>query len=591
MQNVRVILSLAAVLALWSCEPDGNSTSTGSAATSQVAFVNVTVIPMDEERELREQTVLVEGDRIVAVGPAESVEVPETARRVDAGGRYLLPGLADMHVHIPEDYMLLLYVANGVTTVRNMEGYFFHPRWRDEVAAGERLGPTIITTGPIFDNSEMTREEAIEEVRAEAEAGYDLVKVYNGTSADAYEGIVEVAAELGMPVVGHVPFAVGLHRALSASQSSIEHLRGYVWELVPPSAPIQPDSTTKARWLAWQYADTTRFSELARRTVEAGVWNCPTLLDQTFFASPEAQHRARLNRPETRYLSRHVRAWGDRSVDPFFKDFTEADYQDLHRHALPMRQHFVGTLRNAGAGLLLGSDAWVVPGYATHEELAELVRAGLTPYEAIRAGTYDAARFLGKEDEFGSVRVGLRADLVLVDANPLDNVANLSEISGVMVRGQWLPADSLQLRLEALAVAHEASSLAAQGEIVEALSEIARADQMVWPDGTPASVLAEVCQRGVLSGYAAEVLTACDRAVSMEAGQAPRWRNNRGIARAITGNTDGAIEDFEFFIQQAEERYPQAADMRREWIGSLRDGENPFTEEVLEELRSRSTGN
>jgi hypothetical protein len=590
MMHVRPFLPLAAALVSWACGTDGVTTQPESSTLGQVALVNVAVVPMDEEGVLPKHTVLVEGDRIVAVGPVESVGVPETAMRVDGRGRYLLPGLADMHVHIPEDYSLLLYIANGVTTVRNMEGYFWHPRWREEVASGMRLGPTIITTGPILDDSAMTREEAVDEVKAEAETGYDLVKVYNGTSAEGYEGIVETGAELGVPVVGHVPFAVGLDRALSAPQSSIEHLRGYVWELVPSSAPIQPDPTTKARWLAWQYADTTKFSELAQRTVEAGVWNCPTLLDQTFFASPEAQHRARLERPETRYLSHYVRAWGDRSADPHFKDFTETDYQDLHRHALPMRQHFVRALRDAGAGLLLGSDAWVVPGYATHEELAELVRAGLTPYEAIRAGTYDAARYLGEEDEFGSVRVGLRADLVLVDANPLEDVTNLGGISGVMVRGRWLPADSLQLRLEALTVAQAARSLAAQGKIVEALQEVERADRMVSSDGTPASVLAEVCQRGVVLGYASDVLGACDRAVSMEAGQTPRWRSDRGIARAITGDTDGAIKDFEFFIEQVEERYRQAADMRREWINSLRDGENPFTDAFFEKLRSRSAG-
>lgn len=584
----RELALIAAVLVVSACGTDGGTTQRDSTTLSQVAFVNVSVIPMDEERVLPEHTVLVEADRIVAVGPAVSVEIPETAVLVDGEGRYLLPGLSDMHVHLaPEDYSLLLYVANGVTTVRNMEGSFWHPRWRDEVASGRRLGPTIITTGPILDDSTMTRAEAVDEVRAEAEAAYDMVKVYNGTSAEAYEGIVETADELGMPVVGHVPFAVGLDRALSVPQSTIEHLRGYVWEIVPPSAPIQPDATTKARWLAWQYADTTRFSALATRTVEAGVWNCPTLLDQTFFASPEEQHQERLESPETRYLSPAVRAWGDRSRDPYFKDFTESDYQDLHRHALPMRQRFVRALRDAGAGILVGSDAWVVPGFATHEELQELVRAGLTPYEAIRAGTYDAARYLGKEDEVGSVRVGLRADLVLVDANPLEDVANLGKISGVMVRGRWLHADSLHLRLEALAVAQEARSLAAQGEIVEALREVERADRMLPSDGIPASVLADVCRRGVVLGYASDVLSACDRAVSMEAGQVPGWRNSRGMARAITGDTEGAIKDFEFVIEWTQESYPQAAETRREWVTSLRAGENPFTEDFLRELRSR----
>lgn len=581
----RHAASLAAALVMCACGPTGR-TAEDDTLSGQVAFVNVTVVPMDEERVLPDHTVLIEGDRITAVGPAETVDVPETAVRIDGKGQYLLPGLADMHVHIPEDYALLLYLANGVTTVRNMEGYFYHPRWRDEVASGTRLGPTIITTGPILNDSTMTRAEAIDEVRAEADAGFDMVKVYNETSAEAYEGIVETAAGLGMPVVGHVPFGVRLDRALSTPQSSIEHLRGYVWEIVPPSAPIQPHAPTKDRWLAWRYADTTMFAGLAGRTVEAGVWNCPTLLDQTFFASPEARHQARLESPETRYLSPGARSWGDRSMDPYFKDFEEQDYQDIHRYALPMRQRLVRALRDAGAGLLLGSDAWVVPGFATHEELAELVKAGLTPYEAIRAGTYDAARYLGEEDEVGSVRAGFRADLVLVDANPLEDVSNFRMIRGVMVRGRWLPGDSLHLRLEALAVAQDARKLAGQGAIVEALEGVERADLMVPSYGTPASVLAEVCQRGVVLGYAPEVLSACERAVSMEAGQTPGWRNSRGIARAVTGDIDGAIEDFEFFVQWIQEGNPSAAETRRQWIEALRAGENPFTEDFFETMRN-----
>jgi hypothetical protein len=534
---------------------------------------------MDVEEILPNQTVLVEGDRIILVGPAEEVEVPPESIRIDSSGLYLLPGLADMHAHIGEDYGLTLFLANGVTTIRNMEGFFFTPRWREEVESGARFGPTIITAGPILDDSTMTREEAIEEVRREVDAGFDFIKVYNHLSAEAYEGVVEAAGELGVPLAGHVPFRVGLHRALEV-QRSIEHLRGYIWEFVPESAPVQPDHSTYARWMAWEYADTTRFRALAQLTATAGVWNCPNLLDQTFFGSPEAQHLARLAAPETRFLPAFVvAARRDRARDPYFGSFTEEDFQRLHLSAVPVKQKFVRALRDAGAGLLLGSDSWVVTGFGTHEELAELVKAGLTPYEALRAGTFDAARYLEQESEFGAVREGMRADLVLVDGNPLEDVANLENRLGVMARGRWYPQEDLQLRLEALAIAQEARGLALEGRVLEALEKVAGADGVFPSGGTPASALAEVCGAGVEARLASEVLPFCDRALQIEAGEALSWRDNRGKARAMTGDFEGSIEDFEFFVEWVREIQPEAASIRAEWIEALRRGENPFSEE------------
>jgi imidazolonepropionase-like amidohydrolase len=415
----------------------------GTTGGPAAAFVDVTVVPMDGEHVLPHQTVVVRDTRIAEIGPTARLHVPPGARRIDGHGKYLMPGLADMHSH-PESVLdLMVYVANGVTTVRTMGSPPDLRHWRSEAAASRLLSPAIYTAGPVLDGpSELyqggstvaTATAAAQAVREQHTAGYDFIKVYNNLSKEAYEAIIAEAWRLGMPVAGHVPILVGLRGALAARQASIEHLRGYATELVRADAPVPPGDDLRSRTLAWNYADESLFLRLAEATRTAGVWNCPTLVwSQTQMLPPEA-YASWLARPEMRQAPPELRA-DNRSQLPYMKNFTNADYLAAQQ-GVPVQQRFVKALRDAGARLLLGTD---LGAFAVSEELSLLAEAGLSPYEALRAGTRDAAEFLGQLDEWGTVAAGRRADLVLLDANPLADVTNASRRAGVMLRGRWLP--------------------------------------------------------------------------------------------------------------------------------------------------------
>ncbi len=451
---------------------------TDAARAQLVAFVDVNVVPMDSERIVERQTVIVRDGRIVAMGPVETTDQPAEAQRINGRGRYLMPGLADMHVHLEQEGDLLLFVSNGVTTVRNISGARFHLEWREKIARGELLGPTIYTTGPVIDGSPAlwpgnvappltadrlevveTRAEAERVVAEHHEAGYDFIKVYDNLSKDAYEGVVAAARRLGIPVIGHVPFGAGLDGVLVARQSSIEHLRGYIYELFPDSSEMTLGWDKRSRFLAWNHIDTTRIAGLVQATLEAGIWNSPTLTRYQKNMLPTDEHLRRYSRPEARYVPPSIveRMLRGRSFTSSgrYEAFDEADLE-AGKRVFQMKKAFVKALHNAGAKILLGTDDWF-GGFATHEELRNLVDAGLTPYEVIVTGTRNAAEFLDAHEEFGTVAVGKRADLILLDANPLEDVHNIKKRAGVMLRGRWFPEVELQQMLNRLVESYAAN--------------------------------------------------------------------------------------------------------------------------------------
>jgi len=430
------------------------------------AFLDVNVVPMDRERVLARQTVVVRDAVIAAVGRAAEVRVPEEATRIDARDRYLLPGLADMHVHLEYEEDLLLFLANGVTTVRNMSGAPFHVAWRERVARGEMLGPTIITAGPIIDGKPPTArgavvvettKEAARVVAEQAAAGYDFVKIYDGLSRDSYDALMAAASRLGVSVAGHVSRNVRLRRALASRQWSIEHLSGYVDPIEAADSPFRGKWNWRKTWHAVE-VDDERIARAATATRDAGVWNCPTLV---VFEKAALRENAQslLERPEMRYIRAERRAsWGlsdgrtpVRTTAPARREVARAE---ATRRGEAVRKKLTKALADAGAGILLGTDAanrFVLPGFSVHEELRCLVAAGLTPYEAIRAGTRAAAESLERGGEFGTVEAGKRADLILLEANPLDDVDNVQRRQGVMARGRWLPQAEIRAMLEQMA--------------------------------------------------------------------------------------------------------------------------------------------
>jgi len=418
-----------------------------SAWAESTAFVNVNVIPMTSERLVPSQTVVVIEGVIADIGPVDATLVPDDATIVDGTDRYLMPGIVEMHGHIPGrtsgnlDRVLTLYVANGVTTVRGMLGQPSHLKLRQDLVDQSLLGPRLITSGPSFNGRSVNSvAHGVEMVSAQRDAGYDFLKIHPGLSADEFDAIAAEANRLGIPFAGHVPEDVGVKRALEAGIATIDHLDGYMQSLLPANDdPSGGLSGFFGVFIADQ-ADAKKIDEIAAATAAAGVWNVPTesLFEHVTLSSPDADEMAR--RPEMKYMpTETIAQWkgGKRQVLND-KNYSAATAE----RAVELRRQLIHALSESGAGLLLGSDSpqiFNVPGFALHQELDYLVAAGLSPFEALQTGTANPAKFFGAEDIFGTVQEGLQADLILVDANPLDDISNSRRIHGVMVRGQWLP--------------------------------------------------------------------------------------------------------------------------------------------------------
>jgi imidazolonepropionase-like amidohydrolase len=421
-----------------------------SSFAGSTAFVNVNVLPMSSDEILERRTVVVIEGRIATIGLVDETTVPGDAELVDGTDRYLIPGLSEMHGHVPPassehlERVLSLYVANGVTVVRGMLGEPGHLELREAIASGKVRGPRLITSGPSFNGQSVDGvDDAAEMVRRQHAAGFDFLKIHPGLSRAEFDAIAGTASEVGIPFAGHVPEDVGVDAALRAGIATIDHLDGYMQLLLPPD--VDPSGGVGGFFgvLIAGAALEEKIPEVARATAQAGVWNVPTesLFEHVVSALPP-EEMARW--PEMRYMPADtVRQWQQRKAeemsDPLFDPAVAA-------RAIELRRMLIVALREAGAGLLLGSDSpqiFNVPGFAIHRELEYLVDAGLTPYEALQTGTVNPARFFDRSRVFGTVAAGLEADLILLDDNPLKDIAATRRIHGVMLRGEWMPRQEL----------------------------------------------------------------------------------------------------------------------------------------------------
>ncbi|MGA7306267.1 MAG: amidohydrolase family protein [Rhodothermales bacterium] len=411
-----------------------------------IAFVGVNVLPMNEERVLMDHTVLIRNGSIEALGPKNIVTVPQGADRIEVRDAYLIPGLSDMNTHMVSNLPdgendLFLYVANGVTTVRVIDGDQTILQWRDEIAGGSRLGPTMHVSGSPLDGEDSgdrflitnplniaTAEEGREAVREQQAAGYDYVTIYNTLEPDVYDAIMDEASILGIKAIGHIPVAVSLEQAIAAGQYSTEHLNPFARSVVERSGP--------GRWEG-EFLD-TRAAEGAATMAASTMWNCPTLASYQRNDAPQSATRSD-NRYASPALSRN-----------FYPTANEPTTPENTRR-------MVRALHDAGARLILGTWTgirYLLPGFAVSDELAALTGSGLTAFEALETTTANVAEYFGDTADIGTIEVGNRADLVLLDSNPLDRVRNVERRVGVMVRGHWFSEKRLQERLETIATSY-----------------------------------------------------------------------------------------------------------------------------------------
>lgn len=392
-----------------------------------VVFRNVNVIAMTSANVAENQTVVVTDGRIVAVG--KSAKFPKDATIVDGRGKYLIPGLAEMHGHVPpanapngatED-TLFLYVASGITTVRGMLGHPGQLELREKSKRGEIIAPNLYLAGPSFNGQSVSSvEEAIAKVRTQKKEGWDLLKVHPGLTRDEYDAMAKTAREEGIRFGGHVPEEVGLAHAIEMGQETFDHIDGYVEALQGDQGPV----------------DETKLSALVKKSKEAGVWIVPTsaLWEVLMGTVPLETLRAY---DELRYVA-------PATVENWSKAYNDRLAQIPRPAAVNIvknRTRILRALHEGGVRILMGTDApqqFSVPGFSLHRELLRMRDAGMTPYEILRSGTVTVGQYFAKDDAFGTIEPGKRADLVLLEANPLADIANVAKIDGVMVRGRWL---------------------------------------------------------------------------------------------------------------------------------------------------------
>jgi len=410
-----------------------------------IAITRVSVIDGDAPSPRTDQTVVIDGNRIVRVGASGSVAVPPGARIVDGRGKFLLPGFWDMHVHTAISGardLLSLYVANGVTGVRDMAGDWDTLKsWRSEIGRGQLVGPRIIASGPYLEGGDVPIPHLLARNAVEASAGVDslialgvdFIKVHSQLNAESYFAIARRARERGVVFAGHVPRVVGSAAASDSGQKSIEHLLGIPAECTPAdSVALAPRYTVQG---ALGRCSSEDLAPLYEKFVRNGTYVTPTFTAQVEVAVWPT--RAVPGDSLAHYLPKAVRDY----VAQIFPmpDSIPPNADSVGRAMLEKRLRQVAAMQRAGVHILTGTDAPLrnsPPGFGLHEELALLVSGGMAPFEALRSATLEPARYFGMLDSLGTIAPGKLADLLLLDANPLQDIRNTRRISAVVANGR-----------------------------------------------------------------------------------------------------------------------------------------------------------
>jgi imidazolonepropionase-like amidohydrolase len=407
-------------------------------APDTLVIRDVTILPMDGPRLLTHQTVTIIDGRIVSIKSTDAAPNAHEARVIDGRGEYLLPGLADMHVHLTTADELPMFVGNGVLTVRDLNGSPMTLGWRQATAAGTLTGPRLFVSGPMIAGPEIpwknkvtpsTAAEAEAVVVSQKRAGYDQIKIYDGISREVFESAIATAKREGMLSSGHIPASVGFDGVLESGMTGLEHLDKTVFAVMD------------------HHLDMLRIPWIVDRIKGSGMWVTPTLESMIqLSAIGTGGYDSLMSRPEALAAPQDLRDFwtsvtstlkANRPLAPGSKYDRWCDYQ----------MRLAGALARAGVPMLAGTDlpnAVLVPGSSLLDELDALVEAGLTRQQAIDAATSAPARFFQQTADWGAVAVGRRADLLLLDGNPLDDLRTLRAPAGVVLGGRWLDRTTLQ---------------------------------------------------------------------------------------------------------------------------------------------------
>jgi imidazolonepropionase-like amidohydrolase len=442
------------------------------------AFINVNLVPMTSEKVLLNQTVLIEGEKINLIDPSDEVDIPEDAIVIDGEGAYLMPGLADMHMHTKEDWLsdewpvipLNLYLANGVTTIRDFgprgNDLTYVLRWQDEISEGTRIGPTIYTSGLRPGHPSAGSQDPQSIVQGNFAQGFDFLKIYSYLSMDDYHAVMTTAKQLGMYTAGHIPYPVGFDGIVVEGMDEIAHIEELDWEFVE----FNRDTVlTREEWLPYLITSVLQQNDISagfdRGTIQAeygetlsniisnsqagNIPFCITLIVSELIVEKLFEPAAFLSRPELIYLPQAYLEAFNQGAEKHQMQFQGIEDLGPFKYGLDLM--LADELHRGGIRLLLSTDSGtgsmgIVPGFSIHDELRILIENGFTPYEAIATGTINAASVVEAmtgDGNFGVIEPGKRADLILVNGNPLNDVANIKNPLGVMAAGNWYTKEAL----------------------------------------------------------------------------------------------------------------------------------------------------
>lgn len=470
-------LRAALLLLLVTAGPFTGIRDAATQASVDLAITRANVVDVRQGVILAGRTVLIRGDRIESVVASDRASVPSGVPTVDASGGYLIPGLWDMHGHLrgngtppwlTTDWLMPLILAHGVTGVRDMasgcDGEAQGPvcldqmiRWQTQIEEGTLVGPRIVALSSFQINPpwdyDLSEEEARAVVQALAGMGVPNLKIYDRLPPEALGWITDQAAALGLAVWGHVPLRMTSAAASEAGLRSIEHARDFLFDCFPGTADFRRTATSSTAPVAIMRRMVDEHDPAACRAIFAelvrnGTWYVPTHVTrrrEAFAGDPAFR-----DDPRVRYMIPAIQQDFVRHMDRIVAADSAAGgrtFADFYRKGLEI----TGEAHRAGVRILVGSDApdpYVFPGSAIHDELGELVAAGMSPAEALRAATWNGAEFLGLGDEHGTIEPGRRADLVLLERNPLDDIENVRGIRAVWLGGRYIDRAGLDRLLD-----------------------------------------------------------------------------------------------------------------------------------------------
>ena len=427
--------TLACLLIFLSSGVSPGASSLQPGTTPNLVLIDVNVIDATGASLQTDMTIVIRNGRIYALGKTGRIKFKGKAKIVDATGKFLIPGLWDMHAHLGSDKFdrqghLPLFLANGVTGIRIMDGGPAHHEWRKEIEAGKLNGPRMMIGSPIIGQGPVSASAAREKVSQAKLAGADFVKVHDALSRDAYLAVLDEARKVNLPIEGHVPAALTAAEVSALGQRSIEHFTG----------------------LDEAKADANKAIALAAILKRNHTWLCPTLIMRQSYASLDDAKLA--NDPRLKYVKPSwARRWVRMSVDA---EKTPKEEWASRRALVQKEKSLVGLLLRQRVEILAGTDnsnPFCAPGFSLHDELVLLVEAGLSPLQALQSATSNPARFFNRSRDLGTIEIGKLADMVLLDANPLEEIRNTQKINSVIVNGRLLDRQTLDKMLSKIAAA------------------------------------------------------------------------------------------------------------------------------------------